>query len=54
MNATCEFAGQLESSRMAVSTSTVFIVGGWHHVFFSIFTVVVFFPSSQTAPVWRG
>jgi len=27
MNATCEFAGQLGSSRLAVSTSIVFVVG---------------------------
>jgi hypothetical protein len=25
-----------------------------HYVFFSIFRVVVFFPSTQTVPVWRG
>jgi FixJ family two-component response regulator len=25
-----------------------------HYVFFAIFRVVVFFPSTQTAPVWRG
>ena len=31
-----------------------FSARGSRHVFFSIFRVLVFFPSTQTAPVWRG